>query len=91
MQQDHSAGVCSTSRFQRWQTSGRVVLNHVNLAAASLWDGKVRASGEQKPLASAVKTRVRTSSVATSAGEEAVAAPASASMAKLYKNLTQQD
>lgn len=69
MQQVHRAGVRSTRRFQRWQTSGRVVLNHVNLAAASLWDAKVRASGEQNPSASALKTSTKTSSVAASAGD----------------------
>lgn len=76
MQQDHRAGVCRTSRFQRWHTKGRVVLNHVNLEAAILCDAICKASGEQKPSARALKSSTRTSSVAASAGDKG-RAPAS--------------
>lgn len=69
MQQDQREGVCSTSRFQRWHTRGRVVLNHVNLEADILCDAMCKASGEQKPSARAVKSSTRTSSVAASAGD----------------------
>lgn len=65
MAADHSAGVCSTSRCQRVHTRGRVVLNQVKRAAASLWG----ASGAQKHSAREEKTSSRTSSVACCAGE----------------------
>ena len=45
----------------------------MNLAAASLCDGRVSAVGEQKPSARALKTNTSTSSVAASAGDTGVA------------------